>query len=370
MVSAIGMQDSRKINKRHGFYSTPELEKAIEESHATLIEPNVLNKSRIQVDKFFNAVTVYPAKGLSGSPNANFYEFLTMGMVPYLIGSGMLMAVFNLATKYFEPSKARHARMRGAHMALGVIFYGLFKSLSKKFIEVPVRLKTGIDMNLPYKDMKAQLPERPDDNAEKKSVEYHKVFESVDFPRWDLLYDYKKGKPRNYYYDNVAKKMGLGEKLVASDQAAKPKIRETVIKTRTWTTLTSYLWAGLGVALAMQEAWTPFLVGNNDSTGILERAMAAIKNKEKGLSNKVKAFCSFVQKTCKDAVVAFGTSCKQLVSGGAGRSHANVLAGRLGVATVVGATLFGIFKSAFDVSSGAEEQNKAEINYNKDYMVG
>lgn len=364
------MQDSRKINKRHGFYSTPELEKAIEESHATLVEPNMLNKSRIQVDKFLNAVTVYPVKGLSGSPNANFYEFLTMGMVPYLIGSGMLMAVFNLATKHFEPCKARHARLRGAHMALGVIFYGLFKSLSKKFIELPVQLKTGIDMNLPYRDMKSQLPERANDTGEKKSVEYHKVFESVDFPRWDLLYDYKKGKPRNYYYDNVAKKMGLGKNLTASDQAAKPKIRETVIKTRTWTTLTSYLWAGLGVALAMQDGWTPFLVGNNDSTGILERAMAAIKNKEKRLPNKVKAFCSFAQKACKDAAVAFGTSCKQLVNGGAKSSPINVFAGRLGVATVVGVTLLGIFKSAFNISLGKEQQNKSEINYNKDYMVG
>ena len=31
------------------------------------------------MDKFIKAFTVYPAKGLNGSKNSNFYEFLTMG---------------------------------------------------------------------------------------------------------------------------------------------------------------------------------------------------------------------------------------------------------------------------------------------------
>ena len=269
MISAVGPQNTKKIKKNDGFYTTPELEKAIHDSHAHLVSGNPLNQSRIQVDKLFNAMTVYPAKGLTGSPNSNFYEFLTMGTVPYLVGSAMLMAVFNLATKYFEPNQAKHARELGHKMALGVIFYGLMKSLSKKFIEVPVYLKTGVDINTPYKDMKSQLPEYPGDKEGKKSVEYHKVFESVDFPRWDLLYDYKKDKPRNYYYDRVAENMGLGKDLPASDQVAKPKIREMIIRTRTWTTLTSYIWAGLGVALAVQDGWNDLLTRKGG--GIVKR---------------------------------------------------------------------------------------------------
>ena len=130
--------------------------------------------------------SLYPLKGMKGSINSNFYEFLTMGMVPYLIGSGMLIALFNAATKYFEPSQARFASKTGRGMALGVIFYGLMKNLSKKFIETPIYLKTGVDINMPYKDMKAQLPENPNmKNNKAKLIEHHKSltisFEELHF---------------------------------------------------------------------------------------------------------------------------------------------------------------------------------------------
>ena len=74
-----------------------------------------------------------------------------MGMVPYLIGSGMMIAIFNAATKYFKPSEQRFANQVGRKMALGVIFYAALKTLSKKFIELPIYLKTGVDINKPYK---------------------------------------------------------------------------------------------------------------------------------------------------------------------------------------------------------------------------
>ena len=35
----------------------------------------------------------YPIKGLRGDVNANFYEFLTMGIVPYILGSAVFMTV-------------------------------------------------------------------------------------------------------------------------------------------------------------------------------------------------------------------------------------------------------------------------------------
>lgn len=364
MISAVGPQNTKKTKKNDGFYKTPELEKAIRESHPALMPSNPLSHSRIQVDKFLNAITVYPVKGFMGSPNANFYEFLTMGMVPYLVGSGTLMAVFNMATKYFEPSQAKHARNIGNKMALGVIFYGLLKSLSKKLIEVPVYLKTGIDINQPYRDVKSQLPERfgdPSGKDCKKSAEYHKVFESVDFPRWDLLYDYKKNKPRNYYYDRIAAKMGLGKNLPASDQVAKPKIRETVIRTRTWSTLCSYAWAGLGVALAVQDGWTDLLT--NDQGGIIARIRSVIKDKSvnrKPLLIDLK----------NDIKRAFRESCEQLYNGGVNHSKTKALAGKTYIFTTLGLTLAGMFMSTFDIFNGKNNSEKSKINYKKDYTVG
>ena len=58
-----------------------ENKKAIDYDHDTLLKNNFATRTRIGIDKLTNAATLYPAKGLKGSKNANFYEFLTMGTV-------------------------------------------------------------------------------------------------------------------------------------------------------------------------------------------------------------------------------------------------------------------------------------------------
>lgn len=106
-------------------------EKKLPYTHDTVLKNSLSNRMRIGFDKFTNALTLYPTKGLKGSKNANFYEFLTLGMVPYLVGSGMLMAVFNVANKHFFPNEKVKAQSLGKKMALGVLFYGIMKEISK-----------------------------------------------------------------------------------------------------------------------------------------------------------------------------------------------------------------------------------------------
>lgn len=227
-------------------------------SHDTLLPNNFSTRFRIGMDKFTNAITLYPAKGLKGNRNANFYEFLTMGQVPYLIGSGMLMAVFNFANKHYDAFAKQSAGPLGKHMALGVLFYGLAKEMSKPLVSKPIQLLTGVDTEVPYAKVNYELPDDIND-TDITSIEYHKVFESVEFPRWDLLYmDAKSGKPRNAYYDKVAKKLGLGSNLKDSDQEVKPRIKEIVVKSNVAKNISSYLWAATGVALAFQKPWEEF----------------------------------------------------------------------------------------------------------------
>ena len=40
--------------------------------------------------------------GIKGSKKSTFYEFLSMGIVPYLVGSATFMALFGGANKYFD----------------------------------------------------------------------------------------------------------------------------------------------------------------------------------------------------------------------------------------------------------------------------
>ncbi len=223
-----------------------------------LLENNFSTRMMIGWDKFTNALTMYPARGLKGSKNSNFYEFLTMSMIPNLVGSIMLISVFNSANKFFMPPEKMNASKFGSKMALGVIFYAIAKHISKNFITQPVKWFTGVDTEEPYAELKFKLPENKND-TDITSLEYHKVLESLEFPRWEVKYgDTQKGEPRNIWYDKIAKKIGLGTNLNDSDQDVKPRVKEIAVKTNLAKTFSSYLWAAVGVGLALQKPWDEF----------------------------------------------------------------------------------------------------------------
>ena len=74
MISPIGSS-----NNSVNFKNNSDAEgKKLPYAKDTLLENNFANRARIGYDKFTNALTLYPAKGLKGNRNANFYEFLTL----------------------------------------------------------------------------------------------------------------------------------------------------------------------------------------------------------------------------------------------------------------------------------------------------
>jgi hypothetical protein len=231
----------------------------IHQTSEMLLNNNFSTRSRIGLDKMTKAFTIYPAKGLKGSKNSNFYEFLTMGTVPYIIGSFMLISIFNSVNKFFPHFNRSFASKLGHKMALGVGMYALFKSIAKPLITTPVKWLTGIDTELPYSKVYSSLQEEPNNYHNLTNIEYHKVGESVDFTRWDLLYgNRQKGEIQNFRYDKIAKKVGLGENLNDSDQEVKPIYKEVLIKTKLAKSFSSYMWAATGVALAFQKSWEKY----------------------------------------------------------------------------------------------------------------
>ena len=217
----------------------------------TELKKNTLyNKIMSSYQKTTSAFTEYPAKGLTGSKNSNFYEFLSMGIVPYLVGSGVLMALFGRSNE-------------GKKKALGVLFFGIAKSLSKTLISTPVKLATGIDTEMSYQ---RHIYSDPNLKLAHPISEYeqHKVMESHDFPRYDMMYGEKlserdgKEYSHNYLFDKIAKKNGLGENLPASDTEVKPLIKDVISRSNTAKSISSYLWAAVGVMLAIQQPWDHF----------------------------------------------------------------------------------------------------------------
>lgn len=270
--------------KRNGKQETREQE--IHEASDCIVENTFKNRAKISADKITNAFTIYPAKGIKGDKNSNFYEFLTMGTVPYILGSVSLMSIAAIA-KHYDKHGAKQASKYCNAFALGVLAYGVLKNVSKNLIKKPVKWITGIDVDLPYKKIVRDLPSTSDGKVN-ANIEYHKVFESADFTRTDLLYDYDKyGKKRGSYYDYIAQKNGLGSNLNAPDQLAKPFIHKVVVKERLAETWSSYAWAILGVGLCMQDATKEFFGLKPTSKGIQKMAPSNIFGKAKRLGSTI-----------------------------------------------------------------------------------
>lgn len=370
MVYTIGVQ-SRHINGMPSLsFKKKEDEKGACENKDRLLytekksHPVTLGL-KIQADKLKNAFTTYPKKGLKGSKNSNFYEFLTMGIVPYLIGSGGMIAVFNAASRFFDEKSAASASKIGNKMGIGVLFYGIAKTLSKKFIEVPLNLKYGIDVNLPYKKTINELPEeRNKDNL--IAYEYHKAYESVDFPRWDLFYNNPDfGSERNDYYVKVGKKLGFdNDDLEHADQKVKPIIKEKVVKTRLFSTLSSYLWAATGVGIAAQKPWEGFVMNPVKRFSNFKKAFLNSKAaKEAG--NYVAKNDNFI----KDFAKTFAKSAKEFVNG---QKKSVNIAGRILLGSAIFMTLLGNFSTLFDFNKYRGNKVQAStsiIDENKDKVV-
>ncbi len=310
----------------------------------TVLKNNLATQVEVATDKFTKAFTTYPAKGLKGDKNANFYEFLTMGTVPYVLGSAALMGVFNLANKYFTPFAQSKAGSVGKKLALGVLFYGAAKEASKALINKPVKALTGVDTEMPYAKVVEGLPKFEGDKNT-KNIEYHKVFESVEFPRYDLLYGH--GEERNAYYDKVAKKLGLGENLKSSDKEVKPRIKEIVSKSNSAKSIASYLWAGVGVGLAVQKPWDNFFTATTKGQGL------------KKVGNCIKSFGrNFVE------------SAKELWTGGANPTKGQKIAGKALIGAAVAATVLGVANTVISARRSSKLSNEEVFDKNKQVVEG
>ena len=312
------------------------------------LDNNFSTRTRIAIDKFTKAFTVYPARGITGNINSDFYEFLTMGTVPYIIGSLTLMGVFNGVRKAFSVSENAKAAKFGNKAALGVLFYGIFKNFSKNFITYPVKWKTGIDTQLPYLKVYNELPENKND-TDVVSYEYHRVGESVEFTRWDMLYGNPQDKKiLNEKFDKLAKRNGLGIDLNDSDQTVKPMYREVLVKSSLAKSISSYLWAATGVVLAFQKPWEEFFRAAKFNI---------FKPKEFGHSIKL------LGKSFKNSFISLYKGSPDAVS------KVGKYSGKALILASIASTILGVLNT-FNISHKPSRVNKKEIfDKNKESVV-
>ena len=271
-------------------------EKEKEESH---IKENTI-KTRLEqaTQKTMSAFIDYPAKGLKGDVNANFYEFLTMGIVPYVLGSAAFVSVFGLSSKV------------GKKLSLGVLLYAVMKSLSKNLVTAPVRTFTGIDTELPYQNKVYNLPTEAGADANMDiRWQQRKVFDSKEFFRKDLL--------KKDFYDKVAIRLGMDENIPDTVSATTPIIQNVIATTNTAKSLSSSCWAAVGVGLAVQDSWLSFFKAVAERKRFIGKEQNGPFGK---VGARVKLFAENTKILTKEFLKSFAGSWNQLWTGGPSQS--------------------------------------------------
>lgn len=318
-----------------------------------IIKKTPLLGARITANKIANDIFVYTKKGLKGSKNSNFYEFLSLGLIPNIIGSATLIALFTGANKLFNTQDKLFANLKGSQMAAGVLLYATGKWLGGKLINKGVQAYTGIDMDMAYRKVVRELPDFPGDKKT-TSIEFHRVFESVDFPRWDLINKMGEEKGNRYeFYDHKAKKMGYKEKLSSPDQTVQPKIKKVVTKAMGAKAISSFLWAALGVSLAAQKPFADIF-----KTGY----------KKLSVYEKIKAFPVKLAKALKESSVDLykGVISRDAATNTVKTSKLGGILGKGLIFAAAGTTILGILNA----NRGYRVKNKNQkpnINFKKEY---
>ena len=354
MIKAINLA------KNNTSFNSEQPKKKVEDE--TRILPNTIGTRLEQgTQKTMSAFIDYPVKGLKGDINSNFYEFLTMGTVPYILGSAMFMVVFNALNlgKHLGARDAKAASTLGKKMALGVVLYGVLKNISKNLVTKPIKLATGVDTEMPYQNKVYNLPKGAGENAEiEVQWQQRKVFDSKEFFRKDLL--------DRTYFDNVAKKIGLGENLNDSISETTPIIQNIVATSNTAKTLSSYCWAAVGVCLAMQDSWSEFFNAYSNRARYHAGKNEGFFSK---LVGKTKNFGKNTWYMFKELIKAFGKSFKQLWNGDPAHRGFMKHSGKalLGLATLatVGLTANSIVKA----KNMAKNKNSKTIDNTKESTV-
>ena len=241
---------SASFGKKDKKIVTPE-----EYRHDEIVGKNPVTRFLVNAEKTANIPLVHFPRGLGGAPDYTFYEFLQTAKFPFYVGGPILAALFYAGIKFDAFKSAKPAKKVAKHMALGVGFYYLGTMLAKSLVNTTLKLSRGIDLNQPYRKI---IPTSTNQTGFfQKDIEYHNVMESIDFTRWDLLYENGENTQQiNKNYNKLAKKYGLKDSNPNdADSTLKPLIRKTIAMGKAWQYALTACFVTLGIGMANQKAW-------------------------------------------------------------------------------------------------------------------
>ena len=152
--------------------------------------------------KLTNDFLTYFPKGFQGSKNSDFYEFLSLGMVPYALGSVMMVLLYGICKKQIPFGDRPAAVLTLKNVAAGTALYAAGKFIAPKLSNTMLHITTGIPLDLKYINKVNELPE-PGQEKGVVRTQYPGVYDSVQFYRSDLLSkDAELNHGSIYYHDD------------------------------------------------------------------------------------------------------------------------------------------------------------------------
>ena len=94
-----GNVNSANIPK-NAYYASGEAHKKLSSTSDQIIKKTPITGARIVADKLVNSLFIYAPKGMQGSRNSNFYEFLSIK--PVLVFNTILNTIYFSYWKFFQ----------------------------------------------------------------------------------------------------------------------------------------------------------------------------------------------------------------------------------------------------------------------------
>lgn len=223
----ISFKSDKKALGGAAFQPKHEAIKSMEEHHASpdkVLRLNPLQNFGLGVKKVLVDIPGSIGRGLQGDKTVSFHEFLQMALVPYYLGGAMLYNSFRQGGDHNGIAKKQ---------GVGILLYYAGMGLADNLIDGFVKHKYAIDLDLKYKNEKGEI---------------RKVFESVDFTRWDLLTDKD--------WEKIGDRLGIPRDIPDRDTTIKAEIHKIQVRARAWKLVLGATFAATGVGLiSKHDCW-------------------------------------------------------------------------------------------------------------------
>lgn len=251
------IQGTKLDNMPTGYYlSKREKDEQFCKDESHIYDQTPLADVQVAAHKLSNDVLTYFPKAFQGSKNSDFYEFLSLGLFPYITGGLTMIAAYCFGKKSFNNQDAHQAGMIAKNVAAGAGLYALGKYLSPKLSRTMIHASTTVNLDEYCLKKVNELPEKGQEKGEVRP-QYPKWLDSVDFAWFQLKKKQGEMKHDNMYHyaDKAVEKMGFKEKLNDSTQIADPAIRKLKTRATAMENITKYVVAATGVLIGWQQAF-------------------------------------------------------------------------------------------------------------------